>query len=125
MTDNAPQHISVRDFRASIKEILDGTRFLNRCYIVTNRARAVAQVLPPNDDMHDLDRVTVTDVRKKSGKLLDAVQQEEKPFIVLRYGRPAALIHPVTEQNRSTKEVPPADSGRQGHSAGMCAPALK
>jgi hypothetical protein len=36
MTDNSPQHVDVRTFRNETKDILDGTRFLKRCYVVTN-----------------------------------------------------------------------------------------
>jgi antitoxin (DNA-binding transcriptional repressor) of toxin-antitoxin stability system len=94
MTDSGPQLISVRTFRNDIKEILDGTRFLKHHYIVTNYGQAVAQVVPP-DDAHDMDRLTVTDVRTKTREILEAVGQHNQAFLIVRYGRPEALICPL------------------------------
>ncbi|MBN1934902.1 MAG: hypothetical protein JW934_09575 [Anaerolineae bacterium] len=95
MTDNGPQHVSVRTFRNEIKEILDGTRFLQRHYIITNRDRAVARVIPPAKNWHTMDDVTVTDVRTKTREVLEAVEQHNKTFLIVRYGRPEALICPL------------------------------
>lgn len=94
MTDNGPRHVNVRTFRNEIKEILDGTRFLKRQYIVTNYGQPVAQVLPP-DELKEADDLTVTDVRIKTREILEAVCQQSKTFQIVRHGRADALICPL------------------------------
>jgi len=102
MTDNGPRHVSVRTFRSDIKEILDGARFLDRCYIITNRDQAVAQVIPPsNNHKHDTDHISVTDLRKKTSKILKSVHQQNRSFLIVRHGRPEAIICPLQKQGHA------------------------
>jgi hypothetical protein len=96
MTNSGPQHISVRTFRNEIKDILDGTHFLDRHYVVTNCGQEVAQVMPP-DDTQGIDDLTVTDVRTRTSEILEAVHQQNKTFLIIRHGRPEAIICPLPQ----------------------------
>ena len=107
MADNELQHIGVRDFRNNIKNILDGTCFLNHRYIVLRHGIPMAQVTPPMPEADD--SISVTQVRGQTKIILESVYYQGKTFSILRYGQPAATISPleyVADDEYSEKETP-------------------
>lgn len=91
--DDSPACINVLNFRDKLRDVLDGTQFLNQRYIVTRYGDPMVRVGPPISDA-EIDRVTVTDVRIRTKEILETVCQRGKPYLVMRYGRAAATIHP-------------------------------
>lgn len=60
-------------------------------------------------------RITITDLLREPGPLLDAVEVDRASFVVYRYGRPVAHLTPAEvtsrrrrERRRSVDAVPPA-----------------
>ena len=92
---------SVEIFRASLSDFLDKVFFLKQTFLVTRNGAPYVIVGPVSSNNGSIECVHALEIRKNVAKVLGQVHYQDKSILVLRYGKPVAMLSGLTNEKAS------------------------
>lgn len=88
-------------FRAGLGDYLDRVFFLNESFLVTRNRNPYVRIDPASPDIKPYSQINALEIRKESARVLGLAHYLNTSLLVLRRGKPVAVISGVNMTKES------------------------